>query len=163
MYIKKYNHNYLVHHGVQGMHWGVRRYRNKDGTLTPLGKKKANTYATKYTKITGGDVRKHKNESSSVQSGKKISEMSNDELKAAKDRYKLETDYISARRENNKARKSETPPNKGVSGVASYWYEKSKKPVTDAYQDVLKETLKYYGKEFVGLPKNKDKDKNDNK
>lgn len=29
----------LMHHGVKGMHWGVRRYQNKDGTLTSEGKK----------------------------------------------------------------------------------------------------------------------------
>lgn len=29
----------LYHHGVLGMHWGVRRYQNKDGTLTTAGKK----------------------------------------------------------------------------------------------------------------------------
>lgn len=28
----------LMHHGVLGMHWGVRRYRNKDGSLTEAGK-----------------------------------------------------------------------------------------------------------------------------
>ena len=28
----------LVHHGVKGMKWGVRRYRNPDGTLTAEGK-----------------------------------------------------------------------------------------------------------------------------
>ena len=28
-------------HGVKGMIWGVRRYRNRDGTLTPAGKKRA--------------------------------------------------------------------------------------------------------------------------
>ena len=32
--------NELYHHGVKGMKWGVRRYRNSDGTLTPEGKKR---------------------------------------------------------------------------------------------------------------------------
>ena len=30
----------LYHHGVKGMKWGVRRYQNKDGTLTAAGKKR---------------------------------------------------------------------------------------------------------------------------
>lgn len=29
----------LVHYGIKGMKWGIRRYQNKDGTLTPQGKK----------------------------------------------------------------------------------------------------------------------------
>ena len=31
--------NYLSHFGIVGMHWGVRRYQNEDGTLTDAGKK----------------------------------------------------------------------------------------------------------------------------
>lgn len=30
--------DYLEHYGVKGMKWGVRRYQNADGTLTPEGK-----------------------------------------------------------------------------------------------------------------------------
>lgn len=30
----------LQHHGVKGMKWGVRRYQNKDGSITPAGKKR---------------------------------------------------------------------------------------------------------------------------
>ncbi|MBQ0088544.1 MAG: hypothetical protein KBT27_04335 [Prevotellaceae bacterium] len=35
-----YESNYLSHYGVLGMKWGVRRYQNKDGSLTSEGKKR---------------------------------------------------------------------------------------------------------------------------
>lgn len=31
----------LYHYGIKGQKWGVRRYQNKDGSLTPAGKKRA--------------------------------------------------------------------------------------------------------------------------
>lgn len=47
---------YLAHHGILGMKWGVRRYQNADGSLTPAGRrrldKKDNRWARKnYDKI----------------------------------------------------------------------------------------------------------------
>lgn len=30
----------LYHYGIKGMRWGIRRYQNKDGSLTPKGKKR---------------------------------------------------------------------------------------------------------------------------
>lgn len=32
--------NELYHHGIKGQKWGRRRFQNKDGTLTPAGKKR---------------------------------------------------------------------------------------------------------------------------
>lgn len=35
-----YYSNYISHHGIMGQRWGIRRYQNPDGTLTPEGRKR---------------------------------------------------------------------------------------------------------------------------
>ena len=40
MMYNSYDDAYLMHHGIKGMHWGVRRYQNEDGTLTNAGKRR---------------------------------------------------------------------------------------------------------------------------
>lgn len=42
--------NTLEHHGILGMKWGVRRYQNEDGSLTPAGRKRYGGDSTPYNK-----------------------------------------------------------------------------------------------------------------
>lgn len=112
--------NELIHWGIKGMRWGVRRYQNKDGTLTPAGQKRYNKEleklkaeqkvlknkqrtAAKLSKLE--DLRKQNSEMKDAEKArsdpkpkkevkrKKISEMSDEELKAHMDRLQMEKDY----------------------------------------------------------------------
>lgn len=42
MEVRRLPESELTHHGILGMHWGVRRYQNKDGTLTSAGRVRKN-------------------------------------------------------------------------------------------------------------------------
>ena len=73
------NNSELKHWGIFGMKWGVRRYRNRDGTLTEAGKKRYSA-----VKATGGSTPKPR----------KAYEMTDDELRTAISRMQLEKQYI---------------------------------------------------------------------
>lgn len=111
---------YLSHHGTKGMRWGVRRYQNKDGTLTNAGKKR---YARELEKVkkeqkvlknkqrTQAKLDKLEKMKQEVEEGNKslkgepkikkekplskksVSEMTDAELKSVVDRLRLEDDY----------------------------------------------------------------------
>lgn len=68
----------LYHWGIKGMKWGVRRYQNKDGTLTSEGKKHYSQDHEDYTR---------------AHTKKSVREMSDSELNARINRLQKERQY----------------------------------------------------------------------
>lgn len=82
--------NELNHAGVKGMKWGVRRYQNKDGTLTPAGKKR---------------YEKHE-DYKRAHSRKSIKAMSDAELGARNKRLQMEVTYRDLKSKSNRGNRA---------------------------------------------------------
>ena len=75
----------LYHFGIKGMKWGIRRYQNKDGSLTPAGRKRQKS----EDHIRAKNLKK-----------KKLSELSNAELRELNNRMQLESQYKNLKKQN---------------------------------------------------------------
>lgn len=89
-----YKSDELCHYGVQGMRWGIRRYQNKDGSLTPAGQKRRAKLEGKLEQLNG----KKSNSGEAAPRKKTVSEMTEDELRDRTNRMRAEKDYYDAAR-----------------------------------------------------------------
>lgn len=80
---------YLKHYGILGMRWGIRRFQNKDGTLTDIGKER-------YAKSLEDGKNKRVRIGRSGVSGNSdfLKTLSDDELKRLVNRLNLEQQYL---------------------------------------------------------------------
>lgn len=76
----------LYHWGIKGMKWGVRRYQNKNGTLTAAGKKH-------YSGDGNAGEDAEQVEYAPKRSGKKAENYSDEELRARINRLQMEKQY----------------------------------------------------------------------
>ena len=131
------NNNELYHHGIIGMKWGVRRYQNKDGTLTNAGKKRYSRDDWSEDAKTANQLKK-----------KRVNQMSNAELRKLTERQQLERNYSSL---NPSAIQKGLVAAAAVAGalgtIASL--QKNSKKVLDMGQKAVKNIASKIGKKAI--------------
>lgn len=149
-------YEYLIHTGIKGQKWGVRRFQNKDGTWTPAGKKRRAAqegYSDRSVEKTNGDKKKDKTD---------LSKMSDEDLRSRINRMQLEEQYKQYLAKANPKKKSKvkevmsklvenaamTIGNKAIESIANKMFAKSKpkkKPID--LDSLTPEKLKKMNKE----------------
>ena len=150
---------FLEHHGIKGQKWGIRRFQNKDGSLTNAGRKR-------YGDDSGGEKsssaqkrsffgRKSSGSSSSSKSSKDqteekkkdISSMTDEELSKAINRIRLEQTYSQLL--------IQTAPKPQVSRGKKFantlFNEVIKPSAISTGKSVLNDLLVKYARELTGL------------
>lgn len=77
----------LVHHGIRNQKWGLRRFQNPDGSLTPAGRERYGV--GKKQSDTDGDT----DSKSPPKTKERVGDMTDDELRARINRLNMEEQY----------------------------------------------------------------------
>lgn len=134
----------LYHHGILGMRWGIRRYQNKDGTLTNAGKKKRRMENESNTKKEEKD--------DSTPKKKSVNELSDTELRDRINRLQMEKNYLDLEKQVSSLKPTEVST--GRKFVNHVWNKVVAPAATDAGKKVLTDWLNKKGKDLLGLNEN---------
>jgi hypothetical protein len=104
------NERELVHYGIRGMKWGIRRYQNADGTLTGAGKVRDRMVRKRNLKKAEKILKGSKK---TVQ--RRLSQITDEELQKAVNRLQLERTYKNLTKPPDKHKKAKE--------IATKWLE----------------------------------------
>lgn len=131
-------YNELYHHGIKGQKWGVRRYQNSDGSLTPRGKKKYGTRENFERHMSKKMFKRSSHKLSSAEKRKPVKsakDMTDDELRSRINRLQMEKQYLDL--------------NKQISSLTPKKVSKGEKFIKSVGKDVLAPAAKNIGKQYL--------------
>ena len=128
----------LVHFGVPGMKWGVRRYQNSDGSLTEKGKKKLSNYQQKQSahtsKVYDNTISSHMKKSRKYQA--KADKAKNDYNETKANKYQ-----VKANAQKNMANISKDFKSAELKSIKKMSYDRMKSEKKAVRKEVAKSVL----------------------